>query len=61
MEKTSCKQKCLKINSELKLDKYNGSYYIITGNKKANLTYSGAHATPAEAWKDCYEELTKIK
>jgi hypothetical protein len=56
---TTYKQKCLKINSRLKLDKYNGMYYIITGNKHASTTYSNAHPTPASAWADCYESLTK--
>ncbi len=57
----SYKQECLKINSRLKLDKYNGMYYIITGSKGASTMYSNAHPTPANAWADCYESLTKVK
>lgn len=59
MKIKSYKQKCLKINPELKLDKYNGLYYIIVGSKRINTTYSNANATPAGAWEDCYKALLK--
>lgn len=55
------KKECLKINPDLRASKVSGCalYHIIVGSKCSYKGYSDNKDTINEAWKSCYEYLTK--